>query len=192
MTLPEEEMTPSEEGQAFYAALGLAITQWAYIERALCDVYHAVLDQPNKDISTAAFYAVENFRSKMQMVDAVMRTRFAGSPHLEDWTGTPNEHGLWDRITRASGTWNRLAHHTVVVTPSAKPGKRYRLLPNIWNPLNPKPSPVNPQQGCVLKDLEAIPGRFLPIALALENYAHRLRGQPVPYAGYPAREKRGS
>ena len=61
-------MTHAEEVEAFYAALGRAITQWAHVEYGLKQVYHACLGDVTFWMCSAVFYAVDNFRSKLQMV----------------------------------------------------------------------------------------------------------------------------
>lgn len=180
--------TQSEEMTAFYAALGHALTQWAHVEYYLANVYAAVLDRDYK-IAGAAFYAVENFRSKLQMVDSVVRSAVANPDLLADWTGSQTTLGLQDRIKTASRVRNNLAHFTVLAEPHKKAGKRWHLRPNIYDPMTPRMDPYNPQGGYYARDLEKIPALFGPLAMALMNYSNKLVGAKL-VAGFDAQVPR--
>ena len=76
-------MTVNEEVEAFYAALGRAITQWAAVEYGLKETYHASLGNVTFWMCSAVFYAVDSFRAKLQMVDAAVK--MATPQRLQDW-----------------------------------------------------------------------------------------------------------
>ena len=125
-------MTQEEECQLFYAAIGEAITEWAHIDDALYMVLHRCLQPADHMLVAAAFYAVDAFRTRLAMADAVVRYRLAGSQHVADWEK------LRRRINRKSRKRNELAHYQVLIDPQAPEGKRYKLVPALLDPTTPR------------------------------------------------------
>src|SRR3954462_12215600 len=119
----ESVMTPAEEHLAFYYMIGQAITQWSHVEISLADVVRACLGDIERDAISLAFYSVENFRSKLQMADNLVNSKFRGSDALDEWNK------MLERIQRATKARNALAHHWLLVHPDAKPGRRCGLQP---------------------------------------------------------------
>jgi hypothetical protein len=175
MTAKAPPMTTVEERDAFYEAIGVAITQWAHVEYALYLVFRACLNHAESPFASATFYAIENFRSKLQVADTITRMRLAKTPRLNEWTP------LYVRLQQQSGVRNNLAHFTVLVHSNARPGRRYHLRPNIFNAANPWPNDWNPQGGYCVKQLENVLWGFGPLGRALENFAARVSGQPEPF-----------
>src|SRR3954447_23805124 len=102
-------MTPAEEHLAFYYSIGLAITQWSYVEISLAGVVRACLGEIEPSAIDLAFYSVENFRSKLQMADNLVHSRFMGSDALDEWIK------LLDIIQSAANSRNALVHHWPLV-----------------------------------------------------------------------------
>lgn len=129
-------MTPLEEQNAFFDAIGKSIHHWANVEHALGMVLCGVLgryDTCDEDgVILATFYAVENFRSKLSMVDAALRARLDNHPLLEKWIDTPGKKGLMDQVGKASKWRNKFVHFTVASPYNYKPGFIV-LVPNINN-----------------------------------------------------------
>jgi hypothetical protein len=166
-------MTVNEEVEAFYAALGRAITQWAAVEYGLKETYHASLGDVSFWMCSAVFYAVDSFRAKLQMVDAAVK--MATPQRLQDWQK------LHARIEAKATIRNKLAHFTVINFPQGKSGRRINLRPNIFDPRHLPINSKRPMGGYFLQDLEAIPGQFSSLAHALENFAARVGGKKEPW-----------
>jgi hypothetical protein len=166
-------MTPGEEHTAFYHAIGMAITQWAAVEHSLYDVLSACFEDQQSASVGVAFFSVENFRSKLQIVDNVIALRFKDVPHFSDWIE------LHRRIESAAGDRNALAHQWVLIYPNEKPGHRYSLRP--WLPKLRKKAPKRQQKfppgSLFVRDIALLVGRFSTISNALMNFAARLRGR---------------
>jgi hypothetical protein len=170
-------MTPVEEQQAFYAAIGRAITQWANVEFALLKTFLSSVDSGDPNACAAGVYALESFRAKLEMTDKALSIRYRDSDLLREWI---KPRGFKHRLNAQSRVRNWLAHFTVVVFAHGPSGRRYNLRPNIFNPTNPKLHQRIPQGGYFLGDLLAIPKGFFHLTCGLENYAARLCGQPEP------------
>jgi len=125
-------MTPEEECRAFYAALGEAITEWTHVEDGLYMVLERCLRPADHRAIAAAFYALDAFRSKLAMVDAVVWHCLADSPRLPDWQRL---HKAIDKRTKKR---NELAHHQVLFNPKLPEGRRYRLIPSLIDPFSPR------------------------------------------------------
>jgi hypothetical protein len=125
-------MTPEEECRAFYAALGEAITEWSHVEDGLYMVLERCLRPADHQAVAAGFYALDHFRSKLAMTDAVAIYCLAGSTHLEAWQK------LHKAIERRIKKRNELAHHQVEFDPKAKERHRYKLIPALLDPRSPK------------------------------------------------------
>ena len=62
-------ITADEEGLWFYYQLGRAITSWAHVEQALCWIGCCSFAKANQMQFVVTFFSIENFRSKLQVVD---------------------------------------------------------------------------------------------------------------------------
>jgi hypothetical protein len=119
-------MTPAEESVIFYYELGLAITQWAHVEDALLNIFGAChIGHYHRGTLSTTFYSIENFRSKLQVVDNVFCLKFRDTPHFAVWID------LFEKLRSASAERNWLAHYTALVYPTAKAGRRFGLLPKL-------------------------------------------------------------
>ena len=68
-------MTDEDEtGRAEYQrAIGEAVDNWQLVEMGLCGVFATVIRSPDARIAGEIFYAVQNFRDKLAMVDAAVK-----------------------------------------------------------------------------------------------------------------------
>ena len=66
---------------------------------------------------------MENFRSKLRIVNAVVSITIAESLLLAEWKKLHNKFG------EKSEAGNELAHHQVLIDPSKQPGRRVKLNP---------------------------------------------------------------
>jgi hypothetical protein len=66
--------TLAEEKLAFYAAIGEGITEWSHIEDRLYMILLRCMNAPDHRTVGAAFYAMDAFRTKLSITDAVAPT----------------------------------------------------------------------------------------------------------------------
>lgn len=133
-----------EATEQMFALVGRAITQWSFVEERLCSIFQictsTVSARPEGGIEfldgyipMSVFYSVENFRSKLGMVDAAISSSLASAG---DWSDEIRIE--WDKLRRRthrlSRKRNKLAHWTVL--PAFTDEKLYpaRLVPPIGSP----------------------------------------------------------
>lgn len=102
----------------------------------------------------AAFYAVENFRSKLGMVDATVRQRFKSFSEKDDILAQWSR--LYDKARKLSLKRNRLAHWNVIGGQGAQ-----KLIPAYRSPAGDEYMRGN-KRGLTLNDL-----RHLGLAFSL-------------------------
>ncbi len=121
-----EDNKAQTETRQMLALVGEAISEWSFVELSLCNLFTICLTpcsaNPDSDqeavvyvdfqVPTAVFYSVENFRSKLGMIDAALCARIAGSNQRavdvrDDWSK------LREKIRKLSLKRNKLAHWTV-------------------------------------------------------------------------------
>ena len=85
-------------------AVGSALTNWSFVETGLFRVFHEAICCPALGPSSAAFVAVENYRAKLSMTDAALRSSKSFQPHTQTWEA------LQERCISESKERNRLAH----------------------------------------------------------------------------------
>ena len=90
-------------------AVGQSITSWALVEDALYKIFHVCIGSPSIVSSAAAFLAVENFRSKLAMTDAVVRTHLMKNQLVSVWKRRTQD------VIKLSQRRNFIAHGQVVI-----------------------------------------------------------------------------
>jgi hypothetical protein len=147
--------------------LGLAITQWATVEHAFQHVYSSSFK--HYDIANAAsFYAIENFRSKLQVASAAL-ARNLKPEFVEEWGD------LHNRLRARNTKRNALAHRRFLNRPNNKPGRRILLIPSGMDP-----NDETPAYG--VKNLVLIRYAFYGLSNELLNFADRLTGAKAPFS----------
>jgi len=176
----------------FYAALGYSIATWSNVEGALAYVFReAIYPGTHEARPISAFFAVENFRSKLQMTDTTIALGSYPKDVMQQWDATdPDWRGLHERLLSANHIRNKLAHYAVMRFPELKMGRQLRLLPSPSNPSNPSPNPKRPTGGYSLTDLERLPRLFTRLQLSLLGFCDALAGQTKPLLGPDLREPR--
>jgi hypothetical protein len=97
-----------------YTAVGRALSAWSWVEESFCVTYTTVLYEqrmpvPPVGYAQAAFWAVESFRAKLNVVDSAVRMRCRNLPDtLALWTV------LHKRAGEKTGKRHALAHGTVM------------------------------------------------------------------------------
>jgi hypothetical protein len=171
-------MNQQEEAVCFYHELGIAVTMWAQVERALLDVVLCTeVLRPNSAIAPQAFgdafFSIQNFRSKLAFVGEIVTKSVNNAKLLEAWAL------LFKRCEQASIKRNDLAHRYVGAYPQASPGRRMVLLE--WNPkvkspkIEPNPG-TPPTHGIGVRGVIAYRLEFLALTYSLENFAARVSG----------------
>jgi hypothetical protein len=158
-------MNTSEEQFCFYFEIGVSITQWAHVERAVLEVVGACVADTDFNAVAHGFFAIE-----------IVAKSQANAGMARDWAA------LAARAKVAAKLRNRLAHLSVVGYPSNTVGRRYSLQPRI-STKSGKPSkvPKPPSGAMCLSDIVAARFTFFALTASLENYASRLRGQPESF-----------
>lgn len=125
-----DSLTPSELTEQMFATVGRAITQWSFVENELCHLLSVCIGSALPKVigdnnyveyrwtGMWLFYSVENWRTKLQMVDAaidayVVNTK-AGDALMKEWTR------LSEKANKLARKRNKLAHW--FVRPAQKTG----------------------------------------------------------------------
>jgi hypothetical protein len=166
-------MDVNEEQLAFYEWVGRAITGWAHVEIGLAQVLIACFEGVDAQAAAIAFYSVENFRSKLRVVDNVVSAKLSGVLPFKDWPE------LVKRAESAATGRNTIAHHWLLVDLTAKPGRRFGLQPFLSNKQAKRPQRRPPGTLC-LRDISLLQSRFAMLSNAFCNFAARLGGHPAP------------
>lgn len=116
-------MNASEERVIFFHAIGRALEQWARVEAELEEVAEACVSPEDSGAIIAGLNAVENFRSKLAMCDAMVIHCFSSSPHLALWSNVKTKTG------QVSQKRNKIAHNRHKHIANGQPGRRYALVP---------------------------------------------------------------
>lgn len=190
------EDNASAETKQMFGLVGQAITQWSFVEERLSRIFMVctspVIAYPNGGINfgnssvpTAVFYAVENFRGKLALIDAAMSAHAYGT---EDWAvGHRSEWArLREKTRKLSHKRNRLAHWTVL------PGHDYedgtipaRLVPPYGSPGFFAETGSKPfQKSLKVVHLEHLIRAFCLLSDKLTGFAHDLAIQPELFDRY--------
>lgn len=177
-------MTRTEEHVAFYYELGLAISVWASVEQRLCDIVQVCLNNTDHVSVIVSFYAIENFRSKLQYADALVRAQhWQNQPVMDKWAI------MVESARKASTKRNHLAHRHAVEfgDPKASPGRRFALLDwaKWWSDAPPSSKP--PSGSLCVRDISIIQSEFLKLQHELNDLAWQMRGVQLPLRGSRAR-----
>jgi hypothetical protein len=156
----------SQPADPAYAAVGRAITQWSWFEAALANIFSTCIT-PTCAIGASAtqtfdgstpnaiFYSVENFRSRLAMVDAALHSR------LGSMRGSEELISRWMKLhnkARAFSAWrNRMAHWNAGFVSGTKGAKSGLLLTPFYS--NPSYHRLA-KKWCSVEDLHRLIGAF--------------------------------
>jgi hypothetical protein len=94
----------------FMVGYGRAMAEWGNVEHALSRIFVRILDPGNVEWATLAFFSVQNFRDRTNMVASLVTSQF-GPPDTDNPTHQATE---WSRVVKAIGRTaknrNTLAH----------------------------------------------------------------------------------
>lgn len=164
-------MSFDEERLAFFYALGLAITQWAHVEFELSWILDSCFQPHGKNgaLAIIGFRSIENFRSKLQFVDAIVSVERLTKPEKANWEN------LVKRAQKIANKRNQLAHRFVMDEPDFPVGRRVLLLS--MRPARRAAKQKYPGAIC-LRDVVGYRLEFFALMAALANLRCRLDGQP--------------
>jgi len=125
-------LTRDEEIVLFHYRLGVAITQWSYVEASIGDIVINLFSSHdlNRESIAVGLYTMEGFRGKLKLADEIVRRKLAGTQHLNEWEK------LVAKAKTQSGQRNDLAHWALGKYWNCHPGKRVVLRP--WVASKPK------------------------------------------------------
>jgi hypothetical protein len=171
-------MNSNEEQLAFFEQVGRAVTQWATVEQALLDIVSACFDDRYPAQLTVSYWAVENFRSKLQMVHNLVAVKFGQSPHFDQWNA------LRDRVDRESRARNTLSHYWLLTHHDGRPGRCLGLHPRPTRLARAKTvrrTQKVPPGTLFVRDIAYLARRFSALTCEIHNFGAILRGRPVRY-----------
>src|SRR5207244_3892303 len=100
----------SSDEPEFMACYGRAMAEWGDVEHQLARLYCKLLKPQNIEHATLAFFAVQNFRDRTNMISSLVLSKYGPDDN-------PDPHVMsvkWSRILRAlnrtAKNRNRLAH----------------------------------------------------------------------------------
>lgn len=115
------------ESSEFYSALGMAITQWEFVEAELCGTFLLLVGAQYPTAANTAFYSVVSVEGRLAMLDAAARTTLMMHRELlQEWEG------LHKKIKSAKKKRNAMAHFSVMQGHFDK-GRHFRLQPSVHN-----------------------------------------------------------
>jgi hypothetical protein len=171
-------MTRNEELVAFYYELGMAISHWANVEIELCLTVQACFHEENRPALGVGFFAIENFRSKLEFADHIVRRRLGED--VEGWADAV------DKMRKASFSRNKLVHRSAREYLSHSIGRRYALIPwIIKKPRTDKERKKPPPGSLCLRDIIQIRYQFVLAFVSIRTFRARVEGQTVPPLKYP-------
>jgi hypothetical protein len=110
------------ERQKLVRSVGDAMTAWSMVEDALLLIFSTALQASGYGISAAVFIAVENFRSKLEVVNATVSVRLGTSQLMRIWKKR------LDETKNLSRRRNQIAHGRVLVLQTDKSKPRAVLM----------------------------------------------------------------
>jgi hypothetical protein len=164
-----QPMTEYEESIGFYYTIGTALTSWANVERSLLWTLNSCLPKTTHIRSALMFLSIENFRSKLQVVDRLFSEQHGGTKHVSEWEN------ISERIEKLSSIRNHLVHYHFLGYPNGKPGRKYALIPTT----SPTPkfiskTPQPPAGSMFIREIEHARLGFNALAFALEFLVYRV------------------
>jgi len=173
-------MTPSEEMLSFYAAIGLATTQWSHVENGLFLVSLRAFGKNKVNALASSFFSIENFRSKAKFTDKAIQTVQRYTEFAQEWET------LQKHVLQLSTKRNTIAHGRVVIFPSNPSGRRYAIVP-----MDAKQKPKNgspPSGSLCVRDIDLAARAFAMASNKLLRLDAQIGHESDPFCGDDLRE----
>ena len=174
-------VTVDQERTFLKLEVGSAISAWATIELILFEIFNKCFSKNDRAVLYTAYVAVDNFRSKLQIVDLCFKERFSESKPAvyERWTEI---HSLLIKNSKAR---NQLVHRLTQTYEEAKAGRRAGLVVplDVIRPIYRDPEPkIGPAPAGTLfiRDVVQIELRFGALLNDLWGLLFALQKDPAP------------
>ena len=96
------------EYEKFYTAYGECFSTWSGIELNLSAIFVFLLNSPDYEAASSAFYSTTGFRAKLDMVSATVKnSKRANQEDVKTWEE------IFDSASKSARRRNQLAHNTV-------------------------------------------------------------------------------
>ncbi|MGI0015572.1 MAG: hypothetical protein ACREBU_19320 [Nitrososphaera sp.] len=96
------------EYERFYTAYGECFSAWSGVELNLLAIFVFLLNSPDYEAASSAFYSTTGFRAKLEMVNAtVNNSKRVAEEDLKAWRN------IYETTSKSSQRRNQLAHNTV-------------------------------------------------------------------------------
>lgn len=172
-----------EQTEQMFALIGKAITNWSFVEEQLCHTFEicSSLVPTNTDggllivdpVPRSIFFSIENFRGKLNLIDAALNARAAGP--LE-WA--IETRGCWSKVRekarKLSLRRNKLAHWTVLPGYDYKGTIPPRLVPPIGSPGYYRATGLNRENVIPLHNLDHLNNAFYLLQEKLREFNREL------------------
>ncbi len=151
-------MTLEEERLKVYETVGRAISNWGALEVVLAMLFSVLVSKQRVNPNAlAVFLSIENFRSKLQVIDAVFQQPGIDKKIKNNWD-TALSH-----IKARQKKRNRLAHHDILIDYEAKEMHRVKVIPPFANPINRIKMDNGTERPLCLKDLQDANAEFTKV-----------------------------
>jgi len=118
-----EYEVPTKAYIEFFMALGEGTAAWALLEGALVTILHGATRPIHRGAISAGYNALATFRTKLDFVDATVRSTFADASLIEEWST------LFNKLTKKNKKRNAMAHGTVYYDHNAASLNRKYFVP---------------------------------------------------------------
>jgi hypothetical protein len=180
----KDALTRDEEIVLFHYRLGVAITQWSYVEASIGDIVINLFSSHdlNRESIAVGFYTMEGFRAKLKLADEIVHRKLASTHHLNEWEK------LVAKARTQSVQRNDLAHWALGKYWDCQPGKRVVLRPWVApKPKNEKERNSPPPGSKRIMDLVRCATEFKSLGDSFQEFLRhifvtgvRLRESPEP------------
>ena len=103
----------SDDGDAFYIALGCCISAWSEVEKEMFDLCQRAM-HVDKDVASVVYYRTPTIRARLELLNELVKLRL---PKTKSGTKPHRVLKMWSAIfsdtQKELETRNRLAHHPV-------------------------------------------------------------------------------
>ena len=170
-------MTKDQEIVIFHYRLGVAISQWSYVEASIGDIVISLF--PTEDLSAPAvaiaLHSAEGFRAKLKFADGIVNRKLAGKPILAHWKK------LTKKANTESGRRNNLAHWGIKQYWDCQPGKRVVLRPWVFaKPKSTEDRKKPPDGSLRIMDLVQCAQDFKLLGDSFQEFFRELHGLEAP------------
>jgi hypothetical protein len=160
----------TEELDRLYRSIGFALAQWQFIEAALAKLYVFLLHNDN-GAAHSSFFAIENFYSKLEVVNAAAQSALR-SPLLGEWDK------LYKKLDSHRQVRNNLAHFAVIVRGELDNEKHVYYLQPTWFDISHLGDTTSPKYH--FKDITNFGFNFEATSREVEALASKIGVQQSP------------